>query len=103
MTTFVADWFGARRIPCSLQDEALPTVRRSCQPIPGPTGLPVAVPDMVDARWLAIPTASTCRRPGTERSAGNVENRTSHHGGVELDKALGRRGRQHFTVLGVGD
>ena len=36
------------------------TVRRSCHPSPGPTGSPVARSQTtVEARWLAMPTAST--------------------------------------------
>src|SRR5579859_1062179 len=38
----------------------VPAVRRSCQPSPGPTGSPVARSHtIVDARWLAMPSAST--------------------------------------------
>ncbi|MGA3147547.1 MAG: hypothetical protein ABSF33_08730 [Acidimicrobiales bacterium] len=58
--TFVAEALGATLIPRAWSSRQVPTVRRSCQPSPGPTGEPVARSQtMVDARWLAIPTAST--------------------------------------------
>src|SRR2546423_15179271 len=38
----------------------MPTVRRSCQPTPGPTGAPLRRSHrIVDARWLVMPTAAT--------------------------------------------
>ena len=58
--TLVAEALGATRIPWPWSSRQVPTVRRSCQPRPGPTGTPVALSHtMVDARWLAMPTAST--------------------------------------------
>ncbi len=40
----------------------MPTVRRSCQPTPGPTGVPLRRSHrMVEARWLVMPTAATGR------------------------------------------
>ena len=58
--TLVADAFGASRIPSAWRTRQVPTVRRSCQPIPGATGRPVARSQtMLDARWLAIPTPAT--------------------------------------------
>ena len=55
----VADWFGASAHPCSiLAMMQSPTVRRSCQPSPGPTGSPVARSHIMTlARWLVMPTA----------------------------------------------
>ena len=58
--TLVADAFGANRIPSACSTRQVPTVRRSCQPMPGATGFPVARSHtMLDARWLAIPTPAT--------------------------------------------
>ena len=58
--SLVADAFGASRMPSACRTRHVPTVRRSCQPMPGATGLPVARSHtMVDALWLAMPTAST--------------------------------------------
>ena len=58
--TLVADALGATRMPLAWSSRQVPTVRRSCHPSPGPTGTPVARSQtMVDARWLAMPTAST--------------------------------------------
>ena len=59
--TLVADWLGASASPCSafavMQSN---TVRRSCQPSPGPIGWPVLRSHTnVEARWLVMPTAST--------------------------------------------
>ena len=56
----VADSLGAKRSPWPCQTRQSPTVRRSCQPRPGPTGSPVARSQaMVEARWLVTPTAAT--------------------------------------------
>ena len=58
--TLVADALGASRIPSACRTRQVPTVRRSCQPMPGATGFPVARSHtMLDARWLAIPTPAT--------------------------------------------
>ena len=58
--TFVADALGATWMPSACSTRQSPTVRRSCQPMPGPTGSPVARSHtIVEARWLAMPTAST--------------------------------------------
>ncbi len=58
--SFVADWFGLERTPWDRRLRHAPIVRRSCQPIPGPTGSPVARSQTtVEPRWLEIPTAST--------------------------------------------
>ncbi len=58
--SLVADALGATRMPWPWSSRHVPTVRRSCQPSPGPTGVPVARSHTrVEARWLAIPTAST--------------------------------------------
>ncbi len=56
----VADSLGASVTPSPCRTRQSPTVRRSCQPRPGPTGSPVARSHtMVDARWLVMPTAAT--------------------------------------------
>jgi hypothetical protein len=58
--TLVAEALGATRMPFPWSSRHVPTVRRSCQPRPGPTGTPVdRSHTMVEARWLAMPTAST--------------------------------------------
>ncbi len=59
--TLVADWLGASCSPWSaLAVMQSNTVRRSCQPSPGPTGSPVARSHtMVLARCAVMPTAST--------------------------------------------
>ena len=58
--SLVADAFGATRMPWAWSSRQVPTVRRSCHPSPGATGTPVARSHTrVEARWLAIPTAST--------------------------------------------
>ena len=58
--TLVADALGARRIPSACRTRQVPTVRRSCQPMPGATGVPVARSHtMLEARWLAMPTPAT--------------------------------------------
>ncbi len=54
--TLVAEALGATRMPWAWSSRQVPTVRRSCQPSPGPTGTPVARSHtMVEARWLAMP------------------------------------------------
>ncbi len=58
--TLVAEALGATRMPRPWSSRQVPTVRRSCHPSPGATGTPVARSQtMVEARWLAMPTAST--------------------------------------------
>ena len=58
--SLVAEALGATRMPWPWSSRQVPTVRRSCQPSPGATGTPVARSHtMVEARWLAMPTAST--------------------------------------------
>ena len=85
--TLVAERLGARRMPSACSTRQSPTVRRSCQPSPGPTGSPVARSHtMVEARWLAMPTA--VHGPGVGQGlAGTGEGRLGHHLGVELDQA----------------
>ena len=68
MPSLVADSLGATRMPCARRARQMPTVRRSCQPMPGPTGSPVARSHTtVEARWLAIPTPA--RPTGARASA----------------------------------
>ena len=59
--SLVADWLGASRMPWSPASvRQSNTVRRSCQPMAGATGTPVARShSTVEARWLVMPTAST--------------------------------------------
>ena len=58
--TLVADALGARRIPSPCRTRHVPTVRKSCQPMPGATGRPVERSHtMLEARWLAMPTPAT--------------------------------------------
>jgi hypothetical protein len=58
--SLVAEALGASRTPSACRARHVPTVRRSCQPMPGARGVPVARSQtMVDARWLAMPTAAT--------------------------------------------
>ena len=58
--SLVADWLGPVRTPCARRVRHAPIVRRSCQPIPGPTGSPVARSQTtVEPRWFEMPTAST--------------------------------------------
>ncbi len=89
--TLVAEALGANRNPLAWSSRQVPTVRRSCQPMPGPIGSPVARSHtMVDARWLAMPTASTgppsaSERPATSRTASAIaeaSNSTSPGNGV---------------------
>ncbi len=69
--TLVADALGASRIPSACSSRQVPTVRRSCQPMPGATGRPLARSHtMIEARWLAMPTAvdrPTVRQRGPRR------------------------------------
>ncbi len=57
----VADWLGANARPWSdLAVMQSNTVRRSCQPSPGPIGVPLPRSHTsVEARWLVMPTAVT--------------------------------------------
>ncbi len=49
--TLVAGTLGAMRIPSACSSRQVTTVRRSCQPMPGANGLPVARSHtMLDAR-----------------------------------------------------
>ncbi len=58
--TLVAEALGASRIPSACNTRHVPTVRRSCQPMPGATGFPVARSHtMLEARWFAMPTPAT--------------------------------------------
>ena len=90
-------WWPTRSAPggCRLGRELRqsPTVRRSCQPMPGPTGSPVAaVPH--DRRRPLVGDADRVDRAGRgQRRAGDVERGGGQRGGVELDEA-GERGRR---------
>ena len=78
----------------------MPTVRRSCQPMPGATGFPLARSHtMLDARWLAIPTPAT-GPPVLERRSCDLQHGVGHPGGVELHQTRSRRvGQQGDAVL----
>ena len=69
--SLVADWLGARRMPCSpARVRQSNTVRRSCQPMAGAMGSPVTRSQTtVDARWLVMPTASTGPAPASTARA----------------------------------
>ncbi len=101
--SFVADWFGANRVPSAASTRHMPAVRRSCHPTPGPTGSPVfASQTIVDARWFAMPTASTgppaaSAALAASRAASAISRR------VELDERGSRRRRQHLAVVHVVD
>ena len=82
----VADSLGATRMPWAWSSRQVPTVRRSCQPSPGPTGTPVARSHtMVEARWLAMPTAVDRAAVG-QAARGHLEDGVGHGHGVELDQ-----------------
>ena len=83
----------------------VPTVRRSCQPMPGPTGSPVARSQtIVEARWLAIPTAVDRAARRRAPAVATLEHGRGHGGGVELDEARGRGGAAApSTVVDVAD
>ena len=93
---------GPARRPSPCRTRQSPTVRRSCQPRPGPTGSPVARSHtIVDARWLVMPTAVDRAAVG-ERRPGDVQRGAGHLGGVELDEAGRRRGGQDRPVVDGG-
>ena len=95
--TLVAEALGATRMPWAWSSRQVPTVRRSCQPSPGPTGTPVARSHtMVDARWLAMPTAST-GPPSARLADGHLDHGVGHGHGVELDQPGERGVGQHGT------
>jgi hypothetical protein len=80
----VADALGARRMPSACSARQVPTVRRSCHPIPGASGFPVARSQtMLEALWLAMPTAAT-GPPSRERRVRHGEDGVGHQSGVEL-------------------
>ena len=84
--TLVAEALGATRMPRPWSSRQVPTVRRSCQPSPGATGTPVARSHtMVEARWLATPTASTGPPVGQARR-GHLDHGRGHGRGIELDQ-----------------
>ena len=66
---------GASRQPCARSARHAPTVRRSCQPMPGPTGSPVARSQtIVEPRWFEMPTPST-GPPSASAAAGQCRAR----------------------------
>ena len=98
--TFVADWLGASASPCSvfavMQSN---TVRRSCQPSPGPIGWPVLRSHTnVEARWLVIPTASTGPAAASDLVA-TSRTAVGHRRAVEFDEPRKRRRRREGSVL----
>ena len=73
--SLVADALGASRKPSACRVRQVPTVRRSCQPMAGATGRPVARSHTtVVARWLAMPTPPT-GPPSARAAAGQLERR----------------------------
>ena len=75
------------------------TVRRSCQPSPGPIGWPVARSHTsVEARWLVMPTASTGPAAASDCVA-TSSTASAIAGAVELDQAGERRRRRERSVL----
>ena len=87
MASLVADSLGATRMPWSRSTRHVPTVRRSCQPMPGPTGSPGgAVPH--DGRGPLVGDADPRdRAAGVEGGGRHLEHGRGHGGGVELDEA----------------
>ena len=68
--SLVADAFGGTRSPSPWSVRQSMTVRRSCQPIAGPTGSPVpASQTTVVARWFVIPTPATLPAPSSTARA----------------------------------
>ena len=101
--TLVADALGARRIPSACRTRQVPTVRRSCQPMPGATGVPLARSQtMLDARWFAMPTPAT-RAAVVEGRTGDRQDGVGHAGGIELHQAGGRRVGQEGDAVFVLD
>ena len=99
----VAETLGARWKPCSRSTRHWPIVRRSCQPMPGPTGSPVLRSQtMVEARWLAMPTASTGPPLARPARAASSAARAIAAASNSTKPGL-RRGRQHLAVVDVGD
>ena len=101
--SLVAEAAGDTWIPWPCRARHIPTVRWSCQPMPGAMGTPVARSQTtVDDRWLATPTASTgppasSARRETSRTAAAISaasNSTKPWAGV-----VGRT----CAVLHVGD
>ncbi len=113
MESLVADSLGATRMPWSRSTRHVPTVRRSCQPMPGPTGSPLTRSQtMVEPRWLAIPTPPTgppapSAAPATSSTAeamASASNSTKPGAGDDgstsdvvdvVDRPVGRRPRRH--------
>jgi hypothetical protein len=89
--SLVADTDGDNRTPWSRSMRQVPAVRRSCQPMPGATGSPVARSQtMVDDRWLVTPTASA--GPPSARAARATSN-----------AAVARADASNSTKPGTGD
>ena len=105
--TLVADALGARRMPSAWRTRQVPTVRRSCQPMPGATGRPGgALPDDARRPLVGDPDAGD-RAAVVEGGTGDLQDGVGHAGGVELDQAGRRRvGQEGDAVLvldrGVG-
>ena len=101
--TLVADALGASRIPSAWRTRQVPTVRRSCQPMPGATGRPGgALPD--DARRSLVGDADAGDRTSVlERGAGDLEDGVGHARRIELHQARCRRVGQQGDVVFVLD
>ena len=90
MASFVADWLGARRIPWDCSIRHMPTVRKSCQPMPGCDRL-AGDPVPEDRRGTLIGDADRIDGPGVGKGRpGDIEHGCCHDAGVELDEALRR-------------
>ena len=102
--TLVAEALGATRMPWPWSSRQVPTVRRSCQPSPGPDRAP-RWPG--PTRWWR-PAGWRCPPPSTGPPSARLAEATSMHrgghgGGVELDQSGERGVRQHLDVVDVGD
>ena len=98
--SLVADWLGARRMPCSAaMVRQSNTVRRSCQPMAGADRLAgLAIPQHRRGPLVGDPDGVD-RPSGGPRRAGHLEHGGRQLGGVELDQAReGCRGRQGAVV-----
>ena len=101
--SLVADWLGARRMPCSPASvRQSNTVRRSCQPMAGATGSPVARSHTHGGGPLVGDADGIDRAAAGERRPGHVEHGRGHLGGVELDQAGERRVGRQGPVVDVG-
>ena len=89
--------------PAAASTRHMPAVRRSCHPTPGPTGSPVARSQtIVDARWFAMPTAST-GPPAASAALAASRAASAISAASNSTNAGRRRRRQHLAVVHVVD